>query len=167
MVNGYRLAARSAKELGLRPLAPLNEAIPELVELQAAGDSIASGQRRPKVAGAEKRHDSQLVHEEGVEPSRLAAPEPKSGASASSATRARDWDPFRDRFTCLPVRGPPGPEGSISPTPSSARDRAPSSRKRASSASVPCRRDRIAEWRRPLVRTPPLLPTLSLWRNTP
>src|SRR5690606_18374033 len=28
------------------------------------------------------------VHEEGVEPTRLAAPEPKSGASASSATRA-------------------------------------------------------------------------------
>jgi hypothetical protein len=30
-----------------------------------------------------------FVHEEGVEPSSLSAPEPKSGASASSATRAR------------------------------------------------------------------------------
>ncbi len=34
-----------------------------------------------------------LVHEEGVEPSSLAAPEPKSGAYASSATRAIDVGP--------------------------------------------------------------------------
>ena len=32
---------------------------------------------------------SLVVHEEGLEPPRLAAPEPKSGASANSATRAR------------------------------------------------------------------------------
>lgn len=34
--------------------------------------------------------DINTVREKGVEPSRLASPEPKSGASANSATRARD-----------------------------------------------------------------------------
>ena len=33
-------------------------------------------------------NSSASVHEEGLEPPRLAAPEPKSGASANSATRA-------------------------------------------------------------------------------
>ena len=39
----------------------------------------------------------QEVHEEGLEPPRLAAPEPKSGASANSATRARSLPSLGER----------------------------------------------------------------------
>jgi hypothetical protein len=39
--------------------------------------------------GDQRRPSIHSVHEEGLEPPRLAAPEPKSGASANSATRAR------------------------------------------------------------------------------
>ena len=37
-------------------------------------------------------NDSLLVHEGGLEPPSLAAPEPKSGAYANFATRAGDGD---------------------------------------------------------------------------
>ena len=42
-------------------------------------------------------NSSASVHEEGLEPPRLAAPEPKSGASANSATRARSLPGLGER----------------------------------------------------------------------
>ena len=42
----------------------------------------------PSPSGVGFANDSELVHEEGLEPPHLAVPEPKSGASANSATRA-------------------------------------------------------------------------------
>jgi integrase len=115
MLNRYRRQARHASELHLGELAPLNEAIPDLPSTEAVeqnahdGDadssraaslvvpsSVSQGvshrvshtprttrARTPRYPSASKE-----VRERGVEPPRLAAPEPKSGASASSATRA-------------------------------------------------------------------------------
>jgi hypothetical protein len=42
--------------------------------------------------GAEKRHRSKLVHEEGVEPSRLAAPEPKREMSVHERSREKHYE---------------------------------------------------------------------------
>lgn len=46
-------------------------------------------ERRIADAATSNVSDFHLVHEEGLEPTHLAVPEPKSGASTSSATRAR------------------------------------------------------------------------------
>lgn len=64
----------------------------------------ARGTDRPLSARIKKAQLcwASFVREKGVEPSRLAAPEPKSGASANSATRARDWDHSR-RSRCPQV----------------------------------------------------------------
>jgi hypothetical protein len=47
--------------------------------------SILKGWRQPPEAAQRRR----VVRAEGLEPTRLATPEPKSGASANSATPAR------------------------------------------------------------------------------
>src|SRR5262249_50686651 len=59
-------------------------------QLSRPGSADSSSERR----NDGDANDHVAVHEEGVEPSRFYPPEPKSGASASSATRARDLVPF-------------------------------------------------------------------------
>jgi hypothetical protein len=54
MVKAYRQAARSAKELGLGQLLPLDEAIPELAKVAAKERLAGSGLNPPKDDGAEK-----------------------------------------------------------------------------------------------------------------
>src|SRR5690606_2610653 len=92
MVNAYRRAARTATELGLGELLPLDECVPELCpEAMGVPEGVPRGPGHRTVDG---RNTSafRVVRERGVEPPRLAAPEPKSGASANSATRAF-WGP--------------------------------------------------------------------------
>ncbi len=90
MLQRYRRAARSAAELGLGSLAPLDQAIPEFRRVGQKVGQPGGGNGAAKKPRAKKASASNAVHEEGVEPSRCYPPEPKSGASASSATRARD-----------------------------------------------------------------------------
>jgi integrase len=82
MINRYRRTARVAQELALGTMAPLDLAIPEL-----SGGGTETGS---SAAGSEvsRKVSRSVVHGKGVEPSRLAAAEPKSAASASFATRA-------------------------------------------------------------------------------
>ena len=47
-----------------------------------------------------------MVRERGLEPPRLAAPDPKSGASANSATPAKSGTPGRIRTCDLRLRRP-------------------------------------------------------------
>jgi hypothetical protein len=58
MINRYRRAARSVTELGLGSLAPLDQGVPELAELQAAGDSIASNPEEEDEVESENVSDS-------------------------------------------------------------------------------------------------------------
>ena len=71
--------------------APLNYALrdPRRGTLQRGGADALRDPRRGKAPTT--------VHEEGLEPPRLAAPEPKSGASANSATRARSLPGLGER----------------------------------------------------------------------
>ncbi len=102
----YREGARSLSELELGDVLPLVDAIPELAEM--GHGAATEGAREPeldaKLVGVghsmgqaqndigsnliQFLNESELVHEEGLEPPHLAVPEPKSGASANSATRA-------------------------------------------------------------------------------
>ena len=78
---------RSAAEHGLGDWTPLDVAIPDLEKAAGrAGKGGALGGGPGGVGG--KHYVSSGVHERGVEPLSLAAPEPKSGAYASFATRA-------------------------------------------------------------------------------
>src|SRR5262249_52328169 len=99
MINGYRRAARSVAELGLGGLLDLDQALPELRPMvpgpapSEAGSGREAATHPPNEAAESetpvgKPNGSSLVHEEGLEPSSLSAPEPKPGAYASSATRA-------------------------------------------------------------------------------
>jgi hypothetical protein len=75
-IANYRRAARKAAELGLGAYRPLDAAIPELAPPR--NDSgTGSKPTPPKGAARKKRGKSSLVHERGVEPLSLAAPEPK------------------------------------------------------------------------------------------
>ena len=100
--------AESICELNLGWFAPLHGAIPEFAELDLQVEQndavrIPNCQKlaQKQIWTAAREHsqivashpltihnNSVLVHEKGLEPSRLSAPEPKSGASANSATRA-------------------------------------------------------------------------------
>jgi integrase len=87
MIQRYRRAARTATELGLGPLKPLDECLPELAEWEGVTRVCQKpGSPLPKVD--EFPSDPAVVREPGVEPRCLAALEPKSSASANSATRA-------------------------------------------------------------------------------
>jgi hypothetical protein len=95
-LNGYRRAARTAAELCLGSLEPLDQCLPELQQPQPNGPSTGRGVQRvcnspsvPILVASDLLNDSKAVRETGVEPARLAALEPKSSASANSATRAR------------------------------------------------------------------------------
>jgi phosphoribosylaminoimidazole-succinocarboxamide synthase len=78
MINRYRQAARFASELNLGTLQPLDQAIPDLCLKSTPRDSLSQDLSQ------------EAVHGRGVEPLCLSAVEPKSTASASFATRARD-----------------------------------------------------------------------------
>ena len=102
----YREGARSLAELELDDVLPLVDAIPELREAMNhavppstkrpptslpevhMGQKVGQAANDPAPSGEGFANDSELVHEEGLEPPHLAVPEPKSGASANSATRA-------------------------------------------------------------------------------
>ena len=91
MVNAYRRAARTATELGLGPLLPLDECLPELRDLASKAGGVPRVCRTAEPAPTRVEamlNDFEAVRERGVEPPRLAALEPKSSASANSATRA-------------------------------------------------------------------------------
>src|SRR5882672_3426670 len=77
MVNEYRQAARSAAELNLGPLAPLDEAIPELALLGAKQSRCASSTSGAITGSNEMDSDVDGVHEGRVELPYLAVPEPK------------------------------------------------------------------------------------------
>ncbi len=87
MVNRYRRAARKVAELHLGDLRPLLEAIPEL-EKAAERARIGGAFGGAQGGSGEKPSVHKQVHEGGLEPPSLAAPEPKPGAFANSATRA-------------------------------------------------------------------------------
>ncbi|MCC6647359.1 MAG: hypothetical protein IT374_17525 [Polyangiaceae bacterium] len=97
MINRYRRVARTFEELDLGTLAPLDEALPDLPG--AAPPPGGEAQRAPRETSAESQAESQAgaldqrgrgrgphentnefraVHEAGLEPARLSAPEPKS-----------------------------------------------------------------------------------------
>ncbi len=88
----YREVARSLAELELGDVTSLLEAIPELRKAAKVGRKVGhqEGEKVRRSQGdGESANDSEVVHERGLEPPHLSVPEPKSGASASSATRAR------------------------------------------------------------------------------
>jgi hypothetical protein len=74
-------------ELELGPLRPLDECLPEVVE-RVGAPRVFQTPSTPSPSAGEMLNDSVVVRETGVEPARLAALEPKSSASANSATRA-------------------------------------------------------------------------------
>lgn len=77
MINRYKRTARMVEELELGTLAPLDQAIPELVESSTIVDGGSGGQ-----GGKQKP----LVRRAGVEPASLAAPEPKAAPVAQVET---------------------------------------------------------------------------------
>jgi hypothetical protein len=88
--NGCPRWAKSAHaELDLGRLVPLLQAIPELARV---GQSVGQTEKRDESSDEdeddEPAESPDVVHETGLEPVRVAPPEPKSGASANSATRA-------------------------------------------------------------------------------
>jgi hypothetical protein len=98
MIARYYRAARTAAELGLGDLSPLDEALPDL---ERAGKPPAkggmAGGNNQGVGGNPNR--SGPVHEEGLEPSSLAAPEPKAdelvAEQAARVSRvARNYNAF-------------------------------------------------------------------------
>jgi integrase len=97
MLARYRRQAATAAELALGDWTPLDAAIPELGPPGGKGTGKGTkggkGERRGPTGGARSPSIHGEVHEEGLEPSSLAAPEPKSGAYASSATRAHGLGP--------------------------------------------------------------------------
>jgi integrase len=108
MLNKYRRAARSAAELGLGWLAPLDLVMPALEVGQRVGQRDRGGPN-PKVEGAEKAPNLNEVHEEGVEPSRLAAPEPKLAKRRFRTSRTATFpDIFGDARRRLPPPCDPG-----------------------------------------------------------
>jgi len=90
MIARYRRASRTASEIGLGDLTPMDEAIPELSDghTRSVSRSSVSGGRGGEPGPGRILNPSAMVHEGGLEPPSLAAPEPKPGAYASSATRA-------------------------------------------------------------------------------
>ncbi len=101
-IQGYRRAARTAAELDLGDLRPLDQAIPELTPppMPKVGGEVGGGgggQRpnRARPTAGKPRKSSKQVHERGVEPLSLAAPEPKNEAPvehlrASALSSAHD-----------------------------------------------------------------------------
>jgi integrase len=87
MIQRYRRSARTAQELGLGPLQPLDHCLPELAQRQSVPEGVPAPDA-PPAAGSGIPNKSNVVREPGVEPRCLAALEPKSSASANSATRA-------------------------------------------------------------------------------
>jgi integrase len=95
MINRYRRAARTASELDLGSLSPLDEAIPELRQSKLAhGGGPEGGPNRRQEAqkpaeGTTKSSMIPAVPKVGVEPTRLfRTTDFESAASASSATSA-------------------------------------------------------------------------------
>ena len=85
MLRTYERDVRRWRELGEAPVNAVS-AIPELADTNmSANVSAATSSSTPR-----RRSKDAKVHGKGVEPLRLAAAEPKSAASASFATRARD-----------------------------------------------------------------------------
>ncbi len=101
MIQRYRRAARTWEEAQLGSLKSLDSVL--------FGTSIGTGQNGESGNGTEKANEVSAVHEKGLEPLRLSAPEPKSGASANSATRAMRLALARQgaRRQAVPRLGPP------------------------------------------------------------
>ncbi len=79
MINRYRRAARSASELGLGPLVPLDVAIPELSSESHGGHQVADGPgMTPKI-----------VSRDGIEPPTrgFSIPEPRGSAGGNLAAK--------------------------------------------------------------------------------
>lgn len=103
MVNAYRRAARRSDELNLGNWTPLATAIPELAGEAAKGSGTGSGTTGGSANGGARGDRSRspskqaLVHEEGLEPSSLAAPEPKGSQTTTTAPDREDSRGFADR----------------------------------------------------------------------
>lgn len=92
----YKRAARMVEELDLGPLAPLNEAIPELrsARVVQGKPSRRSRQRAPRRANRPSKANE--VHGRGLEPLCLAAVEPKARVAAlSGRARSRSSDDLK------------------------------------------------------------------------
>jgi integrase len=90
MLQRYRRAARSAAELGLGALAPLDQAIPEFRKVgQKVGQTGGSGGKAKKTH-TRKTNASASVHEERLELSRFSPPEPKGEESMQERARPSD-----------------------------------------------------------------------------
>lgn len=106
MINRYRRQARQARELDMRWLDPLDQVIPELRPRDATGPAVEAptGDEFPPIApnaasmgsDAQPTNDpkrvsfSEFVHEERLELSRLAAPEPKGEHARKNTGGSRD-----------------------------------------------------------------------------
>jgi hypothetical protein len=91
MIARYRRSARLVSELGLGWLGPLDELIPELANMQSGrpiDSAIGSARDSDKPPRSGKFNHFNRVHEEGLEPSSLAAPEPKAHARAGKGGRS-------------------------------------------------------------------------------
>ncbi len=87
MVRNYKRVARTADELELGWLKPMHEVIPELIGPPLGRESESEPETSQRCE-TETAMVSCSVRERGLEPPHLAVPDPKSGASTSSATRA-------------------------------------------------------------------------------
>lgn len=94
MVENYRRAARALAELNLGPLAAMDQAIPEFRVGHEEGDEPGRGGSDVDRAEEAFASESASVHERGVEPLCLAAPEPK----AVSEVAIRRFSPHSDVF---------------------------------------------------------------------
>ena len=94
MIQRYRRAARTAAELGLGPLRPLFEAIPELAAISPEGPSNRPQSSAPLGPsgggenGATKVLENTVVRRAGLEPACLSALEPKASPDVSARVQA-------------------------------------------------------------------------------
>ncbi len=105
----YKRAARMVEELELGPLAPLDEAIPELRRRRVGGGSPSGGSRQRVPRRANRPIKTREVHGRGLEPPCLAAAEPKAfhavtggSVGSTSSDNLHDEDDGREQDGAAP-----------------------------------------------------------------
>jgi hypothetical protein len=111
MINRYRRQARQVVELNIGTLAPLYEAlhgnriVTGIVQSEPGNHQNPTGSSERN--GAKRKPSQLVVHEKGLEPSRVAPPEPKACRNMQEAASSGNYSHEGARRSGKVQEGPP------------------------------------------------------------